>query len=326
MHKTMAVEPSNSAPSSKTPSVGILSGISYNSGIDYYKGINEGYIAKGNMRNPAYPMPSFPHVQMVSVDCAEYASYLVNKEWGKTREYLWRNGISRLVGMLERGEIDFIIQASNTSHMALELEALKQVECEGEYYSMLLKWQDRFLHIADATASAIRDEFVKKNQRNSESPCKKTRSKQKSPVVVGLLGTEPTMRECYLKDRLLLHKDAIKDIVAPQSDVDLKKIFEVIMGELSSPIEIEYHEKTKMKRPKFKEETRDYFISVIRESLVKQQGAQCVVLGCTEIELLIKQEDIPEIPVFPSAELHMDACVEVLLGKKQVGALVPNMQ
>lgn len=84
--------------------------------------------------------------------------------------------------------------------------------------------------------------------------------------------------------------------------------------------------KTKMKRPKFKEETREYFISVIRESLVKEQGAQCVVLGCTEIELLIKQEDIPEIPVFASAELHMNACVEVLLGRKRVGALVPQLQ
>jgi len=79
-----------------------------------------------------------------------------------------------------------------------------------------------------------------------------------------------------------------------------------------------------MKRPKFEEKTRDYFISVIRESLVKEQGAQCVVLGCTEIELLIKQEDIPDIPVFASAELHMSACIDVLLGKKQVDALVPH--
>jgi len=305
----------------RTPSVGILSGISYNSGIDYYKGINEEYVSKGNLRNPAYPMPSFPHVQMVSVDCAEYASYLVNKEWAKTREYLWKNGIARLIGMLEREEIDFIIQASNTSHMALELAALKEVG--DEYYSMLLKWQNKFLHIADATASAIREEFDG-SRRSLESPSKKQKCEPSLPVIVGLLGTEPTMRERYLKDRLLLHKDAIKDVVAPQKDSDLKKIFEVIMGELSSPIEMEYHEKTKLKRPKFKEETRDYFISVIRESLIKEQGAQCVVLGCTEIELLIKQEDIPEIPVFPSAELHMNACVEVLLGKKQVGALVPQ--
>merc|ERR1712187_994518 len=121
------------------------------------------------------------------------------------------------------------------------------------------------------------------------------------------------------------HRDAVKNVVAPQKDADLEQIFKVIMGELSSPIEIEYHEKTKIKRPKFKEETREFFISVMRESLVKEQGAQCVVLGCTEIELLIKQEDIPDIPIFPSAELHMDACVEILLGKKEVTALVPNM-
>merc|ERR1712194_510149 len=304
----------------KTPSVGILSGISYNSGIDYYKGINEEYVSKGNLQNPAYPMPSFPHVQMVSVDCAEYASYLVNKEYGKTWQFLWKHGISRLIGMLERGEIDFIIQASNTSHMALELDELKEIK--GEYYSMLLKWQHKFLHIADATASAIREVFAG-SSRKFEDGCKKQKCAS-LPVVVGLIGTEPTMRERYLKDRLLRHGDAIKKVVAPQKDCDLKRIFEVIMGELSSPIEMAYHEKTQMKRPKFEEKTRDYFISVIRESLVKEQGAQCVVLGCTEIELLIKQEDIPDIPVFASAELHMSACIDVLLGKKQVDALVPQ--
>ena len=100
------------------------------------------------------------------------------------------------------------------------------------------------------------------------------------------------------------------------------------MGELSSPIEMEYHDKTGMKRPKFREETREFFLRVIRDDLCKPveeggQGAQCVVLGCTEIELLIKQEDCPDIPVIPSAEEHIEACCDVLLGNENVGSLVP---
>merc|ERR1719326_730559 len=108
--------------------------------------------------------------------------------------------------------------------MALELEALKEVESGGEYYSMLLKWQSRFLHIADATASAIRDRFANEG-RSSESPTKKMKTESQAPVIVGLVGTEPTMRERYLKDRLLMHRDAIKDVVAPQKDADLAQIF-----------------------------------------------------------------------------------------------------
>ena len=135
---------------------------------------------------------------MVSVDCAEYASHLVAKDWSKTREFLWKWGISRLIGMLERGEVDFIVQCSNTSHMALEEDKL--AELQANYHSMLLKHQSKFLHIADATANAIRKQNDKK------------------PLIVGLLGTEPTMREDYLKDRLLLHSDCVQRVVSPSKD------------------------------------------------------------------------------------------------------------
>ena len=59
------VAANNPQSDGRAPSVGLLSGISYNSGIDYYRGINERYIAKGGdkIRNPAFPMPSFPQVR-----------------------------------------------------------------------------------------------------------------------------------------------------------------------------------------------------------------------------------------------------------------------
>ena len=141
---------------------------------------------------------------MVSVDCAEYASHLVAKDWSKTREFLWKWGISRLIGMLERGEVDFIVQCSNTSHMALEEDKL--AELQANYHSMLLKHQSKFLHIADATANAIRKQNDKK------------------PLIVGLLGTEPTMREDYLKDRLLLHSDCVQRVVSPAKDGPLSTL------------------------------------------------------------------------------------------------------
>jgi aspartate racemase len=45
-----------------------------------------------------------------------------------------------------------------------------------------------------------------------------------------------------------------------------------------------------------------------------EQGAQGVVLGCTEIELLVKPEDIPELPLFDTTALHCQKAVNLALG------------
>ena len=64
---------------------GVLTGISYVSGIDYYKGINElvrSRIPKGHLFSPN------PMMVMVSVDCDEYAYNLINKNWSGVQKYL----------------------------------------------------------------------------------------------------------------------------------------------------------------------------------------------------------------------------------------------
>jgi aspartate racemase len=59
------------------------------------------------------------------------------------------------------------------------------------------------------------------------------------------------------------------------------------------------------------EESRRAYIEVIRE--LEGRGAQGVILGCTEIPLLIKAADSP-IPVFDTTALHAAAAVEFALG------------
>ena len=56
-----------------------------------------------------------------------------------------------------------------------------------------------------------------------------------------------------------------------------------------------------------KPESRQAFTTII-EKLVKA-GAQGVILGCTEIENLVRQEDSP-LPVFPTTRIHATAAVE----------------
>ena len=64
---------------------GVLTGISYVSGIDYYKGINErvrSRLPTGHLFSPN------PSLVMVSVDCDEYAHKLINKDWSGVSNYL----------------------------------------------------------------------------------------------------------------------------------------------------------------------------------------------------------------------------------------------
>ena len=73
--------------------LGLLTGVSYQSGLDYYKQINEKFMAlvpKGKL------MPPNPTLLMVSVDCDEYAALLVNKDWVAVAKYL-SHGVARLV-------------------------------------------------------------------------------------------------------------------------------------------------------------------------------------------------------------------------------------
>jgi len=241
---------------------GILSGISYVSGIDYYKGINEEYAKIVGKRNL---MPPNALMIMVSVDCDEYAKMLVAGEWQGVADYLAAE-VDRLVA----ARCDFLCIASNTAHIAYP-------EIQRRYPELPV------LHIADCTATSI---------------------KENGFTTVGLLGTEPTMRENYLKDRLALH--GITTLV-PDEDEDLSQIFQYIMDELGFNI--------------FKPETRAFFLKNI-EKLVAR-GAQGVILGCTEIELLVAQSHVPEVKLFRSAELHIAAAARLAARTADIGEFLP---
>ena len=73
--------------------LGILTGISYVSGLDYFKGINEIVLAN---TPKCHVMSPNPVIVMVSVDCDEYAHYLTLKSFDKVAEYLL-TGVRKLV-------------------------------------------------------------------------------------------------------------------------------------------------------------------------------------------------------------------------------------
>lgn len=125
------------------------------------------------------------------------------------------------------------------------------------------------IHIADVTAERIKNKDIKR---------------------VGLLGTRFTMEEDFYKGRLK-EKHNI-DVITPDSS-EQEKIHQNIFEELV--------------QGKIKESSRSQYRKIIKK-LVKR-GAEGVILGCTEIPLLVRDED-SEVPLFDTTRIHAMAAVK----------------
>ncbi|EPC8420888.1 MULTISPECIES: aspartate/glutamate racemase family protein [Bacillus cereus group] len=116
--------------------------------------------------------------------------------------------------------------------------------------------------------------------------------KRKDIQMVGLLGTKYTMEQDFYK--LRIEENRIKVMVP--SEKDREKINEVIYTELCLG--------------KITSQSREYYKRVIEELV--QEGAQGIILGCTEIGLLIKQEDV-SVPIFDTTHIHAVEAVNFAL-------------
>lgn len=110
---------------------------------------------------------------------------------------------------------------------------------------------------------------------------------------IGLLGTAFTMEQSFYSDRLAAH--GLRTIIPDADDREL--VHRVIYDELVHGV--------------IRDESRQAYGRII-DRLVAQ-GAEGVILGCTEIELLVTQDDAP-VPVFPTTALHVEKAVSLALG------------
>ena len=128
------------------------------------------------------------------------------------------------------------------------------------------------LHIADAIGLALKEEGVGK---------------------AGLLGTRFTMSQDFIKDRLLdrYQIDIIVPTVLEQDEMQVRIYQELVLGT-------------------FDDNTKALCLGII-DSLA-EQGAEAVILGCTELPLLLKDASCP-IPVVDSLGCHCKAIAEYIL-------------
>jgi aspartate racemase len=127
-----------------------------------------------------------------------------------------------------------------------------------------------FVHIADTTAHAVRAAGLTK---------------------VGLLATGYTMEQDFYVGRL---RDAHGlDVIVPEA-ADRRIVHDVIYGELCVGV--------------VDDGSREQYRRIMRE--LAERGAQGILLGCTEIDLLVWPGDAP-VPLFDTTRLHAERAVEL---------------
>lgn len=128
------------------------------------------------------------------------------------------------------------------------------------------------LHIADATAELVKTSGIQN---------------------IGLLGTRFTMEEEFYKGRLS-QKYGLNVIVPGQDERDIvhRVIYdELVLGRIEA-------------------RSKEQYLLIIEHMI--QDGAEGIILGCTEIGLLIHQED-SQVPLFDTTRIHAEAAVEYAL-------------
>ncbi len=130
------------------------------------------------------------------------------------------------------------------------------------------------VHIIDATAEKAKSMGIKK---------------------LGLLATNVTMRGTFYQTRLL-ERHGIETVVPDEEYFD--EIMRVIQRELT------FYE--------VKDTSREYYLKACEN--LRSKGAEGVILGCTEIPILLKQEHT-DLPLFDTTTLHAQKAVEWALGR-----------
>ena len=129
------------------------------------------------------------------------------------------------------------------------------------------------VHIADATAEVLLTDNVKR---------------------VGLLGTRFTMEQDFYKSRLTEKYDI--DVIVPNND-EMQLIHDVIYQELCLG--------------HISDKSRQEYLNIINQ--LNQQGAQAIILGCTEIALLVQQTHT-SVPLYDTTKIHAMKAVELAIG------------
>jgi len=225
--------------------IGLIGGMSWESSAEYYRVINEEVKRRlGGLHSAK--------LVLYSVDFAPIQEMQAAAAWSEATEVM-----ADAARRVEAAGADFIVICTNTMHrMADGVEQAVQIP---------------LLHIADATAAAVREAGLSS---------------------IGLLGTRYTMEEDFYKGRLEARHGL--QVVIPEPD-DRELVNRVIYEELCLGRILEI--------------SRNSYLRVIADLVAG--GAQGIILGCTEIGLLVGEAEATAAPLFDTARIHALKAVEL---------------
>ena len=221
MERDMANKLERFYASDKTRKIGIIGGMSAQSTVHYYEQLvnRTQELLGGGLHSP--------EIMIRSVNFGPIEELQREGEWKMLGEILADKAVS-----LEEMGADFILIATNTMHKVEP--RISRALCHA-----------KVLHIADATAEALRQDGIKK---------------------VALLGTSYTMEQDFYKGRL---EKAGFQVLVPETQEERDEVNRIIFKELCKGKEYV--------SPK----SKPFYDMVIKR--LKARGAEGVILGCTEI-------------------------------------------
>lgn len=230
--------------------IGLIGGMSWESSAEYYRLINEAVKERLGGLHSARSL-------LLTVDFAEIEAMQQQGRWEEAGVVL-----ADAARNLERGGADCIVLCTNTMHKVAD--------------TITAATALPFIHIADATAAAIRAAGLRR---------------------IGLLGTRFTMEELFYRGRLA-EQHGLEVLVPGAADCIV--VNRVIYEELCLGV--------------IRAESRAQYREVMARLV--GQGAEGIILGCTEITLLVGQAD-SAVPLFDTTRLHALAAVEFALADEQ---------
>ncbi|MEI7771862.1 MAG: aspartate/glutamate racemase family protein [Chloroflexales bacterium] len=228
--------------------IGLIGGMSWESSAEYYRLINTEVNARLGGLHSARSV-------LLTVDFAEVEAMQQAGRWDESGLLL-----AEAARSLERAGADCVVLCTNTMHKVAD--------------AITGAVRIPFIHIADATAEAIRAGGLRR---------------------VGLLGTRFTMEEAFYTGRLVARHGL--EVLVPEAD-DRAVVNRVIYAELCLGA--------------VRAESRAQYRAIMAR--LAARGAEGIILGCTEITLLVSAED-SAVPLFDTTGLHALAAVDFALAE-----------
>ncbi len=192
---------------------------------------------------------------------------------------------SLIVSSVDFAEVERL-QAAGAWAEAGELLAARATGLEAAGAQLLLICTNTMHKVADAIEASVGIPLLHIADTTSAAAARA------GVTTVGLLGTAFTMEQQFYRDRLATHG---LNVLVPDA-ADRAEVHRIIYEELCQGV--------------VEDASRHTYRQVMGRLV--GAGAQGVILGCTEIEMLVGEHDAP-VPVFPTTRIHVEAAIDLAL-------------